>query len=604
MFDCFGFIAKDSKTKAIYHPNLNNSKYLVNIDHESHNIEGDNFNISFLTHDRQMDNYSNNDTHIYMLGNIYSNKEYYNDSGIKPSRLYREDIYNMYLKHGEHAVDFIKGIFILLIFDEKIHKYYLVNSKYGLLDLYYIEFDNKLYFSTSIEAIIENVNLNFSLNKNAILERLIFNYTLGDETIFQKIKSIPTASFLKYDLRNYEIKKYYNVKKLLNIKNKIGWDELNNNSTAKFNESVDLLVKGRRKVCSAITGGFDSRTILSRLIKKKTNVLYYSWGMRNSQEIKIPIKISKKIDMKYMPIYLDDDFIRKHDYFSNQVLFWSDGRAPISRANHTYGYSILSKHNRFVITGLFGSELLRPANAFGTIYNSNFIDILYAKDKKQKIEEILKKEKSNGYLHSNFIENIKEGFIDKVFGYFENLTEDLDEEYKQLYYLFLNEGFRKYFGHEIHGCRMYADITSPYIDDDFVEFILKTKIPELNKQAFKRDKDSLYKGQSFYLPIIQNNYPKLMKIRTNRFYDPNALISKFYPFSILPGYLFGKIRKIIIKNDTFNSQKWNKQNYLDDVDILKNSDDIFQDITGKEDYNNYDKIFSLKKWIYTVANKE
>ena len=187
------------------------------------------------------------------------------------------------------------------------------------------------------------------------------------------------------------------------------------------------------------------------------------------------------------------------------------------------------------MTGLMGSELIRPTNAVDHIFNQEFIDAFYSDDPMSEIKIHFQNISKRNILKEEILVSNEDRFINETVCYFRSFNS-FGEKYKQLYYFALSEGFRKYFGHEIHGNRIYNSIQTPYIDDDFVDFLLKTPIPLLNISAFERNPKTLRLGQLFYIPILKSNCPALLKIKTGRFYKPSSLTSPIYPVSILPGF--------------------------------------------------------------------
>ena len=67
-------------------------------------------------------------------------------------------------------------------------------------------------------------------------------------------------------------------------------------------------IKDQKRICSALTSGFDSRANLSRLLNSGKDILYYSWGIPGSIELKIPSEIAKKLDFNYKPVLLNQRF--------------------------------------------------------------------------------------------------------------------------------------------------------------------------------------------------------------------------------------------------------------------------------------------------------
>lgn len=591
------------------------NQYLQDIDYIKKLYKKDKYEILTFTYpDNNKYFYHGEKADIYLMGKSYTNKKYAVEFNTDISEIYTEDICGLYEKKGKYFIDYIKGIFVLLIYDKINNKFFIYNDRTGLFNLYYYIFGNAVLISSNAEAILKYPGVIPKPDEISVIEYSVFDYPLGNNNIFRTLNKITGGTFLEYDYDNYCVSEYHNYAETINKQNDLNWDDTYEVSTKIFNSIIDCYIDNEKKIIASLTSGFDSRTNLSRLINTDKDCLYYSWGLPDSNEIKIPRIISGKYKINYKPIYLTDEYEEKIDYYAKQAVIWSGGTGTVRRANHTYGYSKLFNHSRFNLTGLFGSEIIRPANSVGHIFNGNFINILYSDDISSDVKNLLESESQLGFLKKEFIEKNKNGFIERVVNYFSELRET-DERFKQLYFFTLSEGFSKYFGHELTGCRQYLHISSPYIDDDFLEFIFRTPIPQLNKYAFKRNFDTLKKGQLFYLPVIKNNCPGLLKIKTGRNYSPEQLISIFYPVNIAPGYLMKELRRKV-KNDTFDNKKWNNIIFKKNNNILEYEDEMFNEMKTLADIipDNYEntidsnyslylsKQFSLRFWINEMIN--
>ncbi len=536
------------------------------------------------------------------MGNIFTNRNYETIYGIS-KKLHPEEIYKLFNEHSKLLTEYIKGIFSLLIFNENSQEYMLFSSRSGLLDAYFYRGKDFIILSSSIEFIVKNAQCKTKLDEVSLIQYHIYDYPLGNRTLFDGILSLSPASLLSYNLNNITINKYFDYAESLQKLPQMSWSETWEQTPAIFNKTIDLIHSDQNKICSALTSGFDSRSNLSRLLNSGKEILYYSWGMPGSSELKIPSKIAAKLGFNYKPVLLNRDFEKKYEYYAKQAVLWSDGRGTIRRANHTYGYSILSDYSRLNLTGLIGSELIRPINAVGHIFNAEFVEAFYSENPEKLIELQLDKLTSYKLINEDIIYENRIKYLSETVEYFRSFNL-IGEKYKQLYYFALTEGFKKYFGHEIHGCRMYNFIQTPYVDDDFIDFILKSPVPALNIVAFRRNPKSLRLGQLFYIPILKKNKPILLRIVTGRFYKPSSLTSIFYPLSVLPGYLKKLLRQWMKKNDTFDTPLWNDLFINDNKDLLAKGNKIFLPINEAEfgKYRDIEiaKFLSVRYWLNEI----
>lgn len=609
MFDITGIITKNkSKQRIDYKPKLL-SYYLQNINYKESQLQGYSFFIQLLSHQNENKNYtiSIKNCHIFVLGQALTNKMYEEKTSNHVSLLTPYEILNLYFKYKQNFIKYIKGIFIIFIFDEVKNEYFFFNSKSGLYDLYYYFNDNFMIFSTNLETLLTHPDVPISIDSVAVIQQIIFNYPLGNKTLFKNISILNQGHYLKYSNNQILKTKYFDYLDLINSERTYSWNETYLEAPVIFNNVLEGMTFSKRKICSALTSGFDSRALLSYFLQRENiNPLYYSWAWKKSGlDIKIPLEIKSRFKVNYKPILLNDDFLKNYDYFASQAIFLTDGRATIRRANHFYSYDIISKYSRDNFTGLFGSELLRPMHSVGHIFNANYIEILFSSKKEESINNIYNDVVLKNYFNLNFLQKYKKQFFEQTSCYFYQL-KSIGDFKKQLYYLQLSEGFRKYFGQEIHGCRIYIFTNSPYIDDDFIEFILQTPIPDLKLQLSKRNINDSRLGQLFYVPIIENNYKKLLKIKTSHFYTPLAIKSDFFPITIVPGVVKRFLFLERHKKDSFNTAVWVKILFKKHPEIMNLSNDIFNKL---EDYDksrflDYAVQYSLRQYLYELLWKK
>ncbi|MCK4662438.1 MAG: hypothetical protein KAT68_06215 [Bacteroidales bacterium] len=596
MFDISGIISLIGSKKFEYNKSfeffLNKSIYIRN------NYTGKNFSLTSYRFNNEPNTlYTNKDFYVFIIGEIYLRKssEILN---YKTGKIDAKNVFELYKEHGSSFINYIKGIFIVVIFDEKNSNYRFFNSKSGLLDFYYQHKDNSLLFSTSLYSLLKLSLTNCQIDNVSLIQHSIFDYSLGKRTLYKNINILQPGCHINYNKNKLSTIKYFDYKDIIDNNEIISWKQTYDLIPEIFNETLNNLIENDNIICASLTSGFDSRANLSYLINSNKNILFYSWGIPNSVEIKIPKEIAIKTGIKYLPIYLNNKFEEQYDFFGKQAVILSGGKGTIRRANHNYSYSFLSNISKKIVTGLFGSELLRPTNSVGHIFNKDFIDVFYSKTVEKELEKKFIKEKGKNLLNTDFLTENKYDFLDETLKYFLEL-KNIGEKYKQIYYFAINEGFRKYFGHEIHGNRLYCHITSPYIDDEFVEFLFKTPIPELNNYAFKRNPKSLKLGQSLYLPIFKNNYPKLMTIKTGRYFTPQNLQSKLFPLSIIPGYTRYKINSLLNVNKTFKSSYWGQMVFNKNKEIINNKNEFFNSLIDAyhNTYHDLAKHFSLRFWF-------
>ncbi len=144
----------------------------------------------------------------------------------------------------------------------------------------------------------------YSFNDLGILEFLNFGFVLGDKTIFKDVYTLEGGFITEI---NYLLKikqtNYINY----NIEKEAGASK--EDFLKEFTSNLETASHLGRVLSLPLTGGLDSRTILSVCLNIKEKLHCYTHGLPESLDVKIARKISKICKLKYSHYELDEKFI-------------------------------------------------------------------------------------------------------------------------------------------------------------------------------------------------------------------------------------------------------------------------------------------------------
>jgi hypothetical protein len=573
-----------------------NETLLKNIPYKKQVLQHNKISIRLYCSQTTANSYHNSENYtVIKIGRCYPNMELTSVSAYK-SELMADDLEAIYKDKQASIADSIKGIFILVIIDKTLNCIYALSSKSGLLKLYYYFSRGTLLLSSTLDTIARHQLCKPEINTVALIEHLKFGYPLGESTLFKGISILDNHSWLFFDNEESKlsITKYYSFSDKLSDTSKLSWAETYNLTPEIFNRVADMYFAGKEQVNSALTGGFDSRTVLSSSVKHTDKIQFYSYGAKlQSDDVRIPKSIAQKLGLNYKWVEFKPDFFDDYDYYANQLLYFSDGTGNLKRCNQMYTQSVLSEHSNLCITGCMGSELLRPNNMMSTNIMPNMANLVY-RDKPdiKRIADVMLD--CPELLQKDLFLKHKQDVIEHIYNQI-NSVMLYNQAYLNLYHYTIRYSLWKFFGQEFHASRIYSTLLSPFIDDDFVEFILKTPVPSLNKNAFQRNASDLRKGQLFYTPILKQNLYALMNIETGRGYTPGQLESSLFPLNIIVPYALRRFRNAVFnRKAAFDSAEWNKISYRAHPEVFERSDDYFMKLNSN---SVRDSDYSLKKWI-------
>lgn len=532
-------------------------QFYGNIHFQKHYIESEKFQIFCMYRGERVESFYENEKFcIVTIGEPFLNANGATKFIKSIHKLSGQEVLKLYIDFGDTYVDYLKGNFQIVILDKNQNSILVFNSRFGVSPFYYYNDANIFIFSTNLHAIVDCPLVKCKIDDIGISEYAIFGYPLGDKTIFENIKNLLPGVFLTVKKNFLKCTRYWDNKILFKKETYTERDALEIGSEL-FLKTVNTYTFAPTKICISFTGGFDSRAILSVVEKESSDFLCYSFGITGSLNVSIPQKICDVHNINYMPIYLNSEYEEVFDQHAINALYFSDCLSTIERANYLYSFKRLREFSPIVVTGLFGSELMRTFQnvTLGHMVNKSFADINFCEDKKKKLDLIISDIKNNSYYNSQIFERCYNDLIRHIL--YECFEKYADFNDKQRFYLFLlNEGMRRYFGGEVHMERIYAVNRFPFLDDDFVEFVCKSPFAGIHSSPLRPTVKERYRSQYFYAYIIKKFRPEFLGFYTDHGYPPKYILSTIPLLKIAPIFIYSRMKQRLGKYREFKTEEW------------------------------------------------
>jgi len=215
------------------------------------------------------------------------------------------DICKLFLEKKLNFADEIEGVYSIIILDREKRNCHIIIDRYGVYSLFYTNNKSGIIISDKISEIVNHFS-KIKLNQTSIIEYLTLGFKLGDKTHIDGI----------YD---FESSKIYQINKNIEMKEKTYWNFFGAsgiNLISKedfrkiFNKHIMNALKLEKKISLPLTGGIDTRTILSSCIPKKKQLHCYTHGVKNAPDVKLAQKICNHFDIKHNHYILDEKWIK------------------------------------------------------------------------------------------------------------------------------------------------------------------------------------------------------------------------------------------------------------------------------------------------------
>lgn len=279
-------------------------------------------------------------------------------------------------KCGKDLVDFFSGLSGVEDFYSKIAS---VNGSFCVIvklgDVYYVAVDRVrsfpcyIYIGNGIVHISDDIHLfqrkyNLTIDELAREQICSMGYAIGDRTLFSEVKQVCAGSYVVISPNGFTAKRYYKyVNSSLNNKNK---SEIFSDLIRISDRVFDRLIKSvnGKQVVVPLSGGFDSRYVVAWLKRMNyKNVICFTYGRKDSFEVKISKKIARALDYDwYFVEYTDDVW---ESVFQSEWWPFFKYAGQLSQSPHEqdiYAINTLKNNNiidddAVIVPGYFGDYL-------------------------------------------------------------------------------------------------------------------------------------------------------------------------------------------------------------------------------------------------------
>ena len=264
------------------------------------------------------------------------------------------DVYQLHSGKELNFIEDIEGLYSIIILDKIKEECFIIIDRYGVYSMFYSKNDSYFILSDTISD-ITNLTTNIKLNQQSIIEYLNFGFKLGNKTHVENI----------YE---FESSKIYQINKNLEMTEKIYWKFLAKPKVEReketfrefFNAHNKTAVNLEKKISLPLTGGLDTRTILSACIPFKQILHCYTHGVKNSPDVKIARRICNYFGIKHSIYELDEEWINNIPLKLEKNADIFNGLIPSLTYMHVKeSYEKEDKKGELFLSGILGNEIWR-----------------------------------------------------------------------------------------------------------------------------------------------------------------------------------------------------------------------------------------------------
>ncbi len=441
----------------------------------------------------------------------------------------------------EFIVNNLSGHFYFVLHNKINGQYLLGNSMFSILPFYYCLSEGRI--TASDNALTLGMHCGKTgLSKRFVLESVLFNFPLSNHSAVEGVSLLPANSGIMLDAGGIRIEKHTEVSKW--------FDASPHSGTGTAERLADVFLEEVNKYLpqeyffSALTGGFDGRTLTAAALHGKRKFSCYCFGTADSRDLRVAAGTAAGVGVPFLPVNLDDRYIKDQSLQAGKrFIIESSGVGTFSRAHYLYSSELLSASARFLVTGNFGSEIFRAVHVPGVVIAPNLYRIFRSADPGESIREI-RRSLQGSFLNLAYFETELADLENDIAGLpcfnasYKGLTRNM-----QFYIFVFEELFRKYFGTEIVVQSEIISNRTPFLDLRFLKALMSTKFAGIHSEFFEENPFRRYKGQVMYAHIIRRAFPPLGRFTTDKGYAPDDLLSFRGKLHITRGYVGKRLKK-------------------------------------------------------------
>jgi hypothetical protein len=441
----------------------------------------------------------------------------------------KSDPEKLYSEFSFHIEKFHWGF--IAFYNKKSNSLKCYNDPFGIYPLYLNKQEASFNISNDFDQLIDCLK-EITFNKNALQDYFLFNYTLKSRTIFKEIKQFEGGMLYSKKGDQFKFQKSYFIGSYIFRKNDGGLDEMTKSLTENITSNLDL----NKRMKIPLTGGFDTKVILSLAMENKISFDTFTFGTPSSHDTIAAKKISKQLEIK-------NTFYNSYEYFEKNIdeaLMTFLRAAPNAPIVHTLlQYQMMKTHikNHNIITGKMGGELIVGPILLSQLITTKAAAILTKSDKRNLFREFENVISDIGFLNTHsYVKNAPE-YINSIESY-----NDIDGGNKRLIEFLVNETYAKFFGTVFSNIFAKSNMINPFMDLRFLRALFNSKYSITSKKVFSSSPFGHFQSRKLYPKLIQRSFPEILKSPMDRGYNLEDFLYWYkYPKPIL-NYVKRKIK--------------------------------------------------------------
>jgi asparagine synthase (glutamine-hydrolysing) len=305
------------------------------------------------------------DVQVLFHGDLETEPDRAKHCAVGSSRDAAQSVVALYARHGVEAFARLEGSHCAAIVDARSRTVTLATDRLGSYPLYWSTTDAGLVFASELRAILRSGEAPKALDASAVADCLTFGFPMGAKTLARGVQLVPPGSTLSYCWHSGEVR----IQRYATVADHfVPWtgtkDEFFDEIANEFGRSVERGFGGDHAFGLALSGGLDSRAILSAVDGRAPALTTYTLGVNGCADQVIAQRLSTLTGTKHTFFELDNRYLGEFLPNLERMVALSDGMYLSHGLTEMLALRFLGETGIEVLLRGHGGELAKTSTAW------------------------------------------------------------------------------------------------------------------------------------------------------------------------------------------------------------------------------------------------
>lgn len=226
-------------------------------------------------------------------GELFNAQEVQRELGLEhePNEQQARIVLQALRRWGTAALPRFNGLFQLALWDAQQEELLLANDRGGLRPIYFTQQNDRLAFAPEVKALLVLPWVSREVDYHGVLSFLRHGFCTGQRTFFQEVRVMPPGSFAVFRQGRLRLERYWKMD--FQARDAAKERAVSQRFMETWAEVMKDQTQGNEQLGLPLSGGVDSRLILSALSAQKKNVLTFTIGQPGCKDAEIAQRLAE-----------------------------------------------------------------------------------------------------------------------------------------------------------------------------------------------------------------------------------------------------------------------------------------------------------------------